>query len=163
MVQASKRVGHRSPAACCSGLQSLLSPKVFKALSDPKRLSLLVRLAEERGPCTVGLVAEGSGVDLSVVSRHLAVLREAGIIECVKRGKEVWCVVQTAAVVKLLRDLADALEACCPEGRRLEKPDDAAAVKRPAPGRARRPRSGRRTQQQTRVEHSGGADEQASR
>jgi len=93
----------------------LLSPKLFKALSDPKRLSLLARLAEERGPCTVGHLAQGSGVDMSVVSRHLAILREADIIRCEKRGKQVWCVVQTAAIVKILRELADAIEACCPE------------------------------------------------
>lgn len=118
MAQVSKRGGKSSApdADCCSGLASLLSPRLFKALGDPKRLSLLVRLAAKRGPCTVSEVAGGSGVDLSVVSRHLAVLREAGIIGCVKRGKEVWCTVQTAAVAQLLRELADALDACCPQG-----------------------------------------------
>jgi DNA-binding transcriptional ArsR family regulator len=125
MVQASNRCGPRGSASCCSGLQSLLSPKLFKALSDPKRLSLLARLAEEREPCTVGHLANGSGVDLSVVSRHLAILREADIIRCEKRGKEVWCVVQTAAIVKALRDLADAIESCCPEVWPLTGPGDA--------------------------------------
>jgi DNA-binding transcriptional ArsR family regulator len=99
---------------CCAGLQTLLSPRLFKALSDPRRISLLVRLAEEGRPCTVGQLASGSGVDLSVVSRHLAALREAGVITCEKQGKEVWCSVQTGAVTRLLRDLADALESCCP-------------------------------------------------
>jgi ArsR family transcriptional regulator len=103
-----------SIAKCCSGLASLLSPKLFKALSDPMRLSLLVRLAEQREPSTVGKVAEGSGIDMSVVSRHLAVLRDAGIIRCEKQGKEVWCAVQTSFVAKVLRDLADGLESCCP-------------------------------------------------
>lgn len=101
---------------CCSGLKALLEPKLFKALSDPKRLSLLVRLAEQREACTVGAVAEGSGIDMSVVSRHLGILRDAGVIDCQKRGKEVWCVVQTGTIAKILRDLADALEACCPSG-----------------------------------------------
>lgn len=101
---------------CCAGLKGLLEPKVFKALSDPKRLSLLVRLAEQRAACTVGTLAEGSGVDMSVVSRHLGILRDAGVIDCQKRGKEVWCVVQTGLIAKFLRDLADALEACCPSG-----------------------------------------------
>ena len=118
MVQASKRraASTAREGGCCSGLAGLLSPRLFKALADPKRLSLLVRLAEEGGPCTVSHVAGGSGVDMSVVSRHLAVLRDAGIIGCVKRGKEVWCTVQTKTVVALLRELADALETCCPEG-----------------------------------------------
>ncbi len=59
-------------------------------------------------------VAKGSGVDLSVVSRHLAILREAGIIKCEKHGKEVLCTLQTDVVVRTLRQLADALESCCP-------------------------------------------------
>jgi DNA-binding transcriptional ArsR family regulator len=118
MAQMSKRRTQRAArgADCCGGLASLLSPRLFRALADPKRLSLLLRLAEQRGPRTVSQVAGGSGVDLSVVSRHLAILRDAGIIGCVKRGKEVWCTVQTTAVADLLRELADALETCCPEG-----------------------------------------------
>lgn len=112
-----------APLSCCaSGLQKLLSPRLFKALADPRRISLLVRLADEGRPCTVGQLAEGSGVDLSVVSRHLAVLREAGVIKCVKQGKEVWCSVQPGAVVTLLRDLADALEACCPTSQATAPP-----------------------------------------
>jgi ArsR family transcriptional regulator len=101
-------------------LQGLLSPKLFKALSDPRRIALLIRLAEERGPCTVGQVAQGSGIDLSVVSRHLATLRDAGIIRCEKQGKEVLCRVQTKPLVTVLRNLADALEACCPESWSVE-------------------------------------------
>jgi DNA-binding transcriptional ArsR family regulator len=116
VTQMNKRTRPKPATSCCTGLQGLLSPRLFKALADPKRIELLVRLAEERDACTVGQVAEGSGIDLSVVSRHLAVLREAGIIRCEKRGKQVWCVVQTGAITKLLRDLADALEACCPDG-----------------------------------------------
>jgi DNA-binding transcriptional ArsR family regulator len=137
MTQPNKgRVPQRS-ARCCSGLQGLLSPRLFKALSDPRRLSLLIRLAEERSPCTVGQLAQGSGVDLSVVSRHLAILREAGIIQCEKQGKEVRCVVKTGAVVKILRDLAGALEACCPEGRRGGATAGASTAKRGAAGPAR--------------------------
>ena len=128
MVQVSKSPGATAEAAtaqgataessprCCAGLEDLLSPRLFKALSDPRRLQLFVRLAGEGCACTVGQLADGSGVDLSVVSRHLAVLREAGVISCEKRGKEVWCTVQTGEVAGILRDLADALDACCPPG-----------------------------------------------
>jgi len=115
MVQVSKQKAPPGPQQCCSGLLSLLSPRLFKALSDPKRLSLLARLAEARRPCTIGDIAEGSDVDMSVVSRHLGLLRDAGIIRCVKRGKEVWCTIEKNSVVKALRDLANALESCCPD------------------------------------------------
>ena len=135
MVQANKSRGAKGSSAG-GGLQRLLSPKLFKALSDPKRLSLLIRLAMQREPRTVGQVAEGSGVDLSVVSRHLAVLRDAGIIQCEKRGKEVWCLVHTAAIAKIFRDLADALETCCPPAP-LAALDRAGRAARPQGTRAR--------------------------
>jgi len=63
----------------------------------------------------VSEVAKGAGVDLSVVSRHLAVLRDAGILRCERQGKEVRCAVRVDVLVRALRDLADALEGCCTE------------------------------------------------
>ena len=112
----------------------MLSPKLFKALSDPRRLALLIRLAEAGEACTISSVADGAGVDLSVVSRHLAILRDAGVIQCQKQGKEVWCVVQTGALARVLRELANALEACCPEGCRV----NASVPKRRRTGMTRR-------------------------
>jgi DNA-binding transcriptional ArsR family regulator len=142
MVQVRNRKTRGAPqtSSCCAGLAGLLSPRLFKALSDPKRVSLLVRMAEERGPRTVSHIADGSGVDLSVVSRHLAILREAGIIRCVKQGKEVQCSIEPGAVVRVLRDLADALEACCPDERlpvaAAAPPVEPPAMRRPARRRA---------------------------
>ena len=49
-------------------------------------------------------------VDLSVVSRHLKVLRDAGVVEARRRGKEVLYKVRASALASLLRGLADALE-----------------------------------------------------
>ena len=143
MVQLSKdkNSSAASGASCCSGLEGLLSPRLFKALSDPKRVSLLVRLAEEGCPCTVSQVAEGSDIDLSVVSRHLAILREAGILKCVKRGKKVWCSVQTDTLARILRELAGALEVCCPPGHHLEETTRSATRKGSSAGKTRRKKS----------------------
>ncbi len=140
MVQASKRAvrGASFASTCCANLAGLLSPRLFQALSDPKRASLLVRLAGERGPRTVSRIADGSGVDLSVVSRHLAVLREAGVIRCVKQGKEVRCSLEAGKIARLFRDLAAALEACCPD-EVLQAPDAAPRARRSP----RQPRSAR--------------------
>jgi ArsR family transcriptional regulator, arsenate/arsenite/antimonite-responsive transcriptional repressor len=99
---------------CCSGLDKLLSPKLFKALGDPNRVSLLTRIAECCAPCSVSEIARCCPVDLSVVSRHLAILREAGILEAKKKGKEVYYSVCTRRLVDTLRKIADAMESCCP-------------------------------------------------
>jgi ArsR family transcriptional regulator len=111
----SKQPNLEKTTRCGGGLAKLLRPRLFKALADQKRVSLLLRIAEEGRPCTVSQVADGSGVDMSVVSRHLALLRDAAIVSCVKRGKEVWYTLEKGTVVRMLRDLADALEACCPD------------------------------------------------
>ncbi len=99
--------------ACCAALQRWLSPEMFRALSDPNRLSILVALSDGGDERTVSEVAACRPVDLSVVSRHLRTLREAGIVDARKQGKEVFYRVRAAALVATLRGLADALEACC--------------------------------------------------
>lgn len=120
MTQISKRgSGDADPAGaatCGPELSHLLSPKLFRALSDPNRLSILLQLCGCCGPQTVSEVAGCCPVDLSVVSRHLAVLRDAGILAAEKRGKEVYYTVRFTALAQTLRALADAIEACCPDG-----------------------------------------------
>ena len=104
-----------SDTACCSDLRTLVSPKLFKALADPNRVAILARLAEACGPMTVSEIATCCPVDLSVVSRHVRMLRDAGIVAAEKRGKQLYCSVQYGALVRTLRAIADAIEACCPE------------------------------------------------
>jgi ArsR family transcriptional regulator, arsenate/arsenite/antimonite-responsive transcriptional repressor len=104
----------KSDQACCNELSQWLSPRLFKALADPTRVALLVRIAESRSEQTVTETARGFSIDLSVVSRHLAILRDAGILEAGKRGKEVFYRVRIQALSEALRGLADALDSCCP-------------------------------------------------
>jgi ArsR family transcriptional regulator len=62
--------------------------RVLKALAHPTRLHFVEELERgERCVCElVGLV----DADVSTVSRHLAVLREAGLVEDERRGKKVF-------------------------------------------------------------------------
>lgn len=66
-----------------------LSPDVvFKALGHPARVTIVRQLSEgER--CVCDLV-EAVGLGWSTVSRHLSVLREAGVVEDEKRGLQVF-------------------------------------------------------------------------
>jgi len=86
----------------------------FRALSDPNRVALLNRLAACGRPCCVSELKECCPVDFSVTSRHLAMLREAGILAAEKCGKEVRYSVRFDEVIRQLRAMADAIEACCP-------------------------------------------------
>ncbi|HPQ69461.1 MAG TPA: metalloregulator ArsR/SmtB family transcription factor [bacterium] len=52
--------------------------KVFKALAHPSRLMIVDAL--QAGPKPVGELVELVGAQYATVSRHLSVLREAGIV-----------------------------------------------------------------------------------
>ncbi len=58
--------------------------KIFKALGHPSRLLMLNSLLE--GEKCVCDLQEIVGDDISTISRHLSVLKEAGIIQSEKRG-----------------------------------------------------------------------------
>lgn len=111
----SKRKKNASKAAgCCPSIEDVLGTKLFKALCEPVRVALLVRQAHCREPSTVSQIARCCELDVSVVSRHLAMLREAGVLAAEKRGKKVYYSVRYAELTSTLRTMADAIEACCP-------------------------------------------------
>ena len=92
------------------------TPAFFKALADPNRVAILIHLAQSGEKKTVSDVSCCCPTDISVVSRHLGVLRDAGILEAQKSGRAVFYSVRMDQLTTLLRNLADALEACCPRG-----------------------------------------------
>ncbi len=114
VTQMSKRSGdgpdHRQSGL---GIDEVLRTRFFKALCDPSRAGLLVRLAQACEPQSVSQIAGCCPCDMSVVSRHLAMLRDAGILDAVRRGKQVYYSVRYNEIVSTLRAMADALEACC--------------------------------------------------
>lgn len=110
-------------------IEELLNPRFFKALCDATRLSILTSIACCREPQSVSQLASCCPIDMSVVSRHLAILRDAEIVAATKKGKEVFYSVQVGKVAKMLRDLADALEACCPPETSCSVPAEEASVR----------------------------------
>ena len=60
-------------------------------------------------------VSECCSIDFSVVSRHLATLAQAGVLEPTKEGRVVRYRVRYSEVSAVLRGLADAIEECCPD------------------------------------------------
>ena len=62
--------------------------KVLKAMAHPSRLFILEEL--EQGERCVCDLTELIGVDVSTVSKHLSVLKQAGIVIDDKRGNQVF-------------------------------------------------------------------------
>jgi DNA-binding transcriptional ArsR family regulator len=58
---------------------------VFRALADPTRREIVEMLRD--GPRTSGEIAERFPTSWATISRHLAVLREADLIQSVRDGQ----------------------------------------------------------------------------
>jgi ArsR family transcriptional regulator, arsenate/arsenite/antimonite-responsive transcriptional repressor len=100
VMEVSKQSNPRDPTLSLPNrAESEELARVFKALSDPSRVAILQILRNAcGGSCAVP--EEGSTVSeiaccfelaLSTVSHHLKELRNAGLIDCVKRGQWVHC------------------------------------------------------------------------
>jgi ArsR family transcriptional regulator len=73
---------------------------IIKALAHPTRLFIVDTLAEKEH-CVCELT-EMIGADVSTVSKHLAVLKNAGIVEDEKRGTTVWYRLKTPCVLNFI-------------------------------------------------------------
>ncbi|MBB3311171.1 DNA-binding transcriptional ArsR family regulator [Rhizobium sp. BK196] len=75
---------------------------LFRALSDPTRRGIFERLCRE-GEKTVGALTARAGVSQPVVSKHLAVLKTAGLVRDRHEGRQT----HYTAEIKALAPLAE--------------------------------------------------------
>jgi ArsR family transcriptional regulator len=111
--------------------------QMFKALADPTRIRILGLLSA--GEICVCHIHESLRLPQSLVSRHLAYLRRAGLVEARKEG--LWVHYRIAPRRDdLMQTLLDAVYHCvghlstvAKDGKRLEKRTGCCTVTRPAP------------------------------
>ena len=72
--------------------QSLALDRMFAALSDPMRRSMVERLA--RGPASVSELAKPLPISLPTVVQHLKVLEKSGIVTSEKTGRVRTCKIE---------------------------------------------------------------------
>jgi ArsR family transcriptional regulator len=97
-----------SAAACCPPLavraltaeQAAAVAPMFKALGDPVRLRLMSLIASTSEACVCDLTG-GFDIGAPTVSHHLRVLREAGLVDCERRGTWVYYWVRPEALTQL--------------------------------------------------------------
>lgn len=79
----------------------------LKAMADPMRLRILHEL--DRGEVCVGDLAERVGGSAANVSKHLAVLRAAGLVRCRRDGMNVCYAIADGGVFDVCRLVCDSL------------------------------------------------------
>ena len=83
---------------------------LLKALGEFNRLSLVYQLCQCKTPQNAMCLCDCCSVDASVVSRHLKVLTQEGILTVEKQGRERNYSLNRAYVAERLRELADKVE-----------------------------------------------------
>ncbi|HEX8498895.1 MAG TPA: metalloregulator ArsR/SmtB family transcription factor [Actinomycetales bacterium] len=116
------------PEPCCAPLSSETLTqdwagdlaRMFKALGDPVRLRLLSMVASSASgeACVCDLTASFE-LSQPTISHHLKVLREAGLLDCERRGTWVYYRVVPGALAQLAAVLAPAAAATTPQAGAL--------------------------------------------
>jgi ArsR family transcriptional regulator len=83
--------------------------RVMKALAHPTRLMMIEELS--RGERCVADLRDLADCDLSTVSKHLSLLKDAGMVEDEKRGKQVYYRLRVPCVLNFFHCLESVLTA----------------------------------------------------
>ena len=81
------------------------SNRAFQALADGTRRDILRMLRD--GPLSSGEIAAKFSSSWPTISRHLAVLREAGLVLTQRRGQEIYYELNTSVFQDLVQHLVD--------------------------------------------------------
>jgi DNA-binding transcriptional ArsR family regulator len=83
--------------------------RIIKAMAHPTRLFVVDQLARNGEKCVCELT-EMVGADMSTVSKHLAVLKGAGIVEDEKRGSMVYYKLRVKCILNFFECVESVLQ-----------------------------------------------------
>ncbi len=91
--------------------------RIMKALAHPARLRIVDEL--KAGPRCVCEIREWVGSDMSTVSKHLSVLKNAGIVQDEKRGVQVFYSLKCPCVADFFACAESVMRSTAESHRRL--------------------------------------------
>lgn len=65
---------------------AVIQARLLKALADPTRLRILSLLSRHEGEVCVFEIVESFTLEQPTISHHLRILRDAGLVDCRKKG-----------------------------------------------------------------------------
>lgn len=66
--------------------EAIMQARLLKALADPTRLRILSLLSRHEGEVCVFEIVESFTLEQPTISHHLRILRDAGLVDCRKKG-----------------------------------------------------------------------------
>ena len=99
-------------------LVKAFDPKLLKTLSEPVRVQIL-KFLMLNGRTDIGTIAENMPQDRSVISRHLNLMQDSGILTCEKENRHVFYDVKGQVFLDKLIFLTEKIRECmkvwCPD------------------------------------------------
>ncbi len=95
-------------------LGATLDPKLFKALGEPIRIRILKFLIIN-GRSDISAIAGVLPQDRSVISRHLNLMYEAGLLVGEKKSRHMFYEVNGAYLLNKLKDIQEKIIQCMPD------------------------------------------------
>lgn len=95
----------------CEALVDAFDSKFFKTLSEPVRIEILKFLLMN-GRSDIGTVADNMPQDRSVISRHLSLMYEAGILNCEKSSRHRFYEINPRGMLEKLERISGLLRQC---------------------------------------------------
>jgi ArsR family transcriptional regulator len=93
--------------------------KIIKAMAHPSRLFIIEELSKHE--CCVGELTEMIGADASTVSKHLSVLKNAGLVTDEKRGNSIFYNLRCPCIMDFMGCVEDVLSANAKEHANILK------------------------------------------
>jgi len=91
------------------GTEKLLrASELLKVVAHPQRLAILDLLGGKRRLC-VSEITDLLGIEQAIVSQHLTLMRDKGLLEVEKEGKYSFYHLKQVGFLKIIKDL----ESCC--------------------------------------------------
>jgi ArsR family transcriptional regulator len=93
--------------------------KIIKAMGHPSRLFIIEELSKRE--CCVNELTAMIGADTSTVSKHLSVLKNAGIVTDEKRGNSIFYSLRCPCIMDFMECVEDVLSANAKENIKILK------------------------------------------
>jgi DNA-binding transcriptional ArsR family regulator len=95
-------------------LVNVLDSKFFKSLGEPVRVELL-RYLLLQGRTDIGTISQDLPQDRSVISRHLNLMYEVGLLNCEKESRHMYYSINASEFLNRFTNIAGLVKQCIEE------------------------------------------------
>jgi len=104
----------KNQAQIANKLVEVMDSKFFKSLGEPVRVEI-IRFLLLNGRADIGTIAENMPQDRSVISRHLNMMHEVGILTCIKESRHMFYSLNADEFLKRFTNITRLVEICLKE------------------------------------------------